>query len=196
MNTDRTPAAIPAEPQARLSLERNGSRLGMLDGAWWPRSRDTARELAPLISALTDETGIVYRVGLNHATWDSHPRRIIVGGHIVKLGWYGPSDAHAIRVFGDRRHHLDLLLVPPEADADSAAAAMVTASDSASQARATDVLTAHGISTDLAAPPGPTADRPPPRTAPLRGTTANGARRNGKRPGGQPAAGTAKGGSE
>lgn len=194
MSTER----IPDVPSVRLSLDQSGSRTGMLDGAWWPRSRDPARELVPLITELDGATGTVFRIGLNRATWDSHPRRVTAHGHVVKLGWYGPADANAVRIFGEHREHLDLLMVPPGADASSAAAAMVTASDSTSQARATEVLTKHGISTDGTAQPGVTAARPPraePRTAPLAELTMNGAtRQNGTRPHGiKPPNGISKG---
>jgi hypothetical protein len=174
MNTSRparTPAVAP-EPHVRLSLEPHGSRQGMLDGAWWPRSRDPIPELKALVGALTAKGGAVYRIGLNHATWDSHPRRVTAGGHVVKLGWYGPTDAHAIRVFGDRAHHLDLLLVPPSAKPARAAAAMATATDATSRARATEVLAAHGISTDVATvAPAATRQR---LTAPLVAVASSG----------------------
>jgi hypothetical protein len=171
----------------------------MLDGAWWPRSRDPLSELPALIGELAARLGAVFRIGLNHGSWDTQPRQIVTGGRVVKLGWYGPTDAHAIRVFGDRRHHLDLLLVPPETAAASAEAAMATASDAASHARATDVLTAHGITTDIAdrrkataveqsaGPPHVVNDAavalPQPLTAALSVKVANGATRaNGTRP--------------
>jgi len=189
----RTPAVAP-EPHVRLSLEPNGSRQGMLDGAWWPRSRDPVPELRALVGALTAKGGAVYRIGLNHATWDSHPRRVTAGGHVVKLGWYGPIDAHAVRIFGDRAHHLDLLLVPPGAASAPAAAAMATATDATSRARATEVLTAHGISTDVADQPvtGTPAAVRQPRTGPLLATAPNGASgTNGKRR--YPEKGTAEG---
>ncbi len=171
------------EPSVRLSLDQSGSRTGMLDGAWWPRSRDPARELGPLITELDGTTGTVFRIGLNRATWDSHPRRVTAHGHVVKVGWYGPTDANAVRIFGEHREHLDLLMVPPGADADSAAAAMVTASDSASQARATEVLTKHGISTDGTAKAAARPTQPKPRTAPLTEVAMTGVtRQNGTRP--------------
>jgi Family of unknown function (DUF5994) len=45
------PVDIPA-PAARIRLKPRSDHRGMVDGAWWPRSRDLARELPPLIAAL------------------------------------------------------------------------------------------------------------------------------------------------
>lgn len=199
------PASIPTvltlvEPPVRIILEPSESRRGMLDGAWWPRSRDPVRELEALIGALTSQLGRVYRVGLNHGTWDSHPRSVTAGGHVVKLGWYGPKDLHAIRVHGAYPQPLDLLVIPPEAASEAAEAAMATASDATSHAQATEVLTAHGISAAVpprAGSPKPPAGREqgaasrPARTAPLRIVAANGtARQNGTRPNPSPQSGT------
>lgn len=208
-----TPSTNPApKAPARVSLEPNGSRQGMLDGAWWPRSRDPVPELSALIGALTDLIGPVHRIGLNHATWDSHPRRVVARGHVVKLGWYGPNDANAVRIFGSRPHHLDLLLVPPDTAEAPAEAAMATATDATSRVRATDVLTAHGIAPSApavsAAPANgaaPEAAEPAahaatgrrPRTGPLRTASAHDAtRKNGNRTNGnqRPERGTADGG--
>jgi hypothetical protein len=166
----------------------------MLDGAWWPRSNDSVRELTSLIGALTEETGRVFRISLNHASWDSYPRRISAGGHMVKLGWYGPRDVHAISISGDYTRPLDLLMVPPAADAEAAEAAMATASDADNRASATDVLGTHSISSDITRGGIGRSDRTPsdarpttvqtprPRTGPVRTHAPTGTpARNGKR---------------
>lgn len=132
----------------RLSLEPKGSARGSLDGAWWPRSRDAGRELTGLISALGAHGCQVLRIGLNHAAWDSHPERMTAGGRVVKLSWYGVRDVNTMTVSGANPNHLDLLVVPPDAGAAAAEAAMAAAIG-ASRAGATDVLTAHGIRTGV-----------------------------------------------
>ncbi|MFE1553753.1 DUF5994 family protein, partial [Streptomyces sp. NPDC058734] len=50
---------------ALLRLETTQSRQGLLDGAWWPRSRDVTIELPALITALTAHLGPITRVGLD-----------------------------------------------------------------------------------------------------------------------------------
>jgi hypothetical protein len=140
----------PLERPARLSLNSTRSQLGMLDGAWWPRSRDAEVELPILITALTQLTGPVYRIALNRSLWTTHPRRLTVAGRIVKLGWYGPSDIHAISVNSQDQRRLDLLVVPPGASEESAAAAMAAACDAAGHVRATALLAQHGIEADAA----------------------------------------------
>jgi hypothetical protein len=102
-------------------------------------------ELPGLILALDALVGTVFRIDLNRGPWDSTPRKISVGGRTVKLGWRGPRDAPVLSVSGSGRDHLDLLVVPPNATAASALAAMATAADGASPARASEILAAHGI---------------------------------------------------
>ncbi|MFD8308871.1 DUF5994 family protein, partial [Streptomyces sp. NPDC059690] len=41
-----------ATPAARLALKRDGASRGILDGAWWPRSRDLLSELPALTDVL------------------------------------------------------------------------------------------------------------------------------------------------
>lgn len=53
---------------ALLRLETTHAREGILDGAWWPRSRDIGAELPSLISALAEHLGPVTRVGLDATT--------------------------------------------------------------------------------------------------------------------------------
>ncbi|MFF9806570.1 DUF5994 family protein [Streptomyces coeruleorubidus] len=48
---DRSTSSSP-----RLSLAATGSAPALLDGAWWPRSRDLAAEL-PLLTAVLDPGG-------------------------------------------------------------------------------------------------------------------------------------------
>jgi hypothetical protein len=157
----------------------------MLDGAWWPRSRHAEVELTALVAELTVQAGRVFRIGLNRATWDSRPLRVVSGGHVVKIGWFGPADPHALSATGDFPHRLDLLVVPPAAATGPAEAAMRTASDPSSTARATTVLIAHGIDTTTGSgSPAVAAPAPAPRTAPLSVIgPAQHAVTNGHRPG-------------
>ncbi|WP_030733611.1 DUF5994 family protein, partial [Streptomyces sp. NRRL S-237] len=71
---DRTaPRDLAVELPARLSLTPKTTLAGLLDGAWWPRSRDLAAELPPLAAALQEPWGRVTRVTVNPARWPVVP---------------------------------------------------------------------------------------------------------------------------
>jgi hypothetical protein len=121
------PAAPPA---ARLALKTDGLSRGLLDGAWWPRSRDLLTEL-PLLTAVLDPLwGRTTRVAVNPAHWPVIPRKVPVDGHVVKVGWFTLEiDPHKLLLLSYGIGRWDLLVVPPEADAESAARLMAAASD-------------------------------------------------------------------
>ena len=88
------------------------------DGAWWPRSRLLAVELPELVAAL-DSLGVrIERFTYAVEAWDEPPaRKLVVGGRTVRTGGFRSMDQQlvSLTVDGDRR--MDLLVVPPEADA-------------------------------------------------------------------------------
>lgn len=65
---------------ALLRLETTSSREGLLDGAWWPRTRDIVAELPALIRVLTGHLGPITRVGLDASAWNTLPTRLVIGG--------------------------------------------------------------------------------------------------------------------
>lgn len=138
----RQPGVLPDETHqavrpgtALLRLETTGDRAGVLDGAWWPRSRDITVELPKLITALTEHLGPVQRVGLDASAWDDLPTRLTIDGRIVHIDSSRIGDDTAMITRGDR-DHFSLLVVPPHADPDAAHAAMARAvrADNATQA--------------------------------------------------------------
>ncbi|HSX96150.1 MAG TPA: DUF5994 family protein, partial [Streptomyces sp.] len=81
-------AAVPA---ARLALRTdgaNGASRGLLDGAWWPRSRDLLVELPALTHVLDPLWARITRIAVNPTHWPVVPRRVPVDGHVVKVGWF------------------------------------------------------------------------------------------------------------
>ncbi|MFH9400915.1 DUF5994 family protein [Streptomyces sp. NPDC017638] len=145
------PAAAPA---ARLALKTDGTSRGLLDGAWWPRSRDLLSELPALTDVLEPLWGRITRIAVNPAHWPVIPREIPVDGHVVKVGWFTPEiDPHKLLLLSYRAGRWDLLVIPPETGAESAARLMAAASEHDGPPRTASALIAadearHGVLAD------------------------------------------------
>ncbi|TXS49870.1 DUF5994 family protein [Streptomyces sp. t39] len=135
---------------ALLRLQTTHSREGVLDGAWWPRSRDVATELPDLIRALTAHLGPVTRVGLDTDAWEEVPTRVVVDDRVVRLDSFPIGDGTVLITRGDR-DHFALLVVPPDSAPDAARDAMARAVDAGNVTRAAELL--------LATLPDPAAGR-------------------------------------
>ncbi|MEU9400508.1 DUF5994 family protein [Streptomyces sp. SID4985] len=121
---------------ALLRLETTESREGVLDGAWWPRSRDIAAELPALLSALAGHLGPLTRVGLDTTAWEGLPTRIVVDGRVVRIDSFPLGDDTVLITRGDQ-DIFSLLVVPPDTAPEAARAAMAQAvrADNVTQAR-------------------------------------------------------------
>ncbi|MFF4121463.1 DUF5994 family protein [Streptomyces sp. NPDC001714] len=111
---------------AVVRLDTTHDRRGVLDGAWWPHSRDIAAELPALISALTEHLGPITRVGLDTGAWDALPTRLIVDGRAVSIDSFPVGDDTVLVTRGEQ-DHFSLLVVPPHATPEAARAAMAKA---------------------------------------------------------------------
>jgi hypothetical protein len=120
-------------------LETTRSREGVLDGAWWPRSRDVAAELPGLVSALTGYLGPITRVGLDAAAWNGLPTRLVVDDRLVHIDSSPIGDDTVLITRGDR-DHFSLLVVPPHATPQAARAAMAQAVKADNLASAEQIL--------------------------------------------------------
>ena len=128
-------------PVARLRLTDPPSSRAMLDGGWWPTSRDPVVELCSLVTALTAQRGaVIERIMLQPAAWDRHPSRIGVGDTVVQVGWFTTLGAALVIVTGLRELRIDLVVIAPETTYAAATAAMFAASRPANTTRAADIL--------------------------------------------------------
>lgn len=138
-----------ARPEARLSLTPAGSPPGLLDGAWWPRSRDLSRELPALADALDARWGRITRVTVNPTHWPVVPRKVPVTGHTVHVGWFADEqDPNKLVLLSYAGGRWDLLVIPPETGAATAARLMSAAATPGGLLTASALLagedTAHG----------------------------------------------------
>ncbi|MER7842253.1 DUF5994 family protein [Streptomyces sp. NPDC096040] len=111
---------------AVIRLETTHDRQGVLDGAWWPRSRDIAAELPALIAALPEHLGPITRIGLDTAAWEELPTRLILDDRVVRIDSFPVGDDTVLITRGDQ-DHFSLLVIPPHATPDAARAATAEA---------------------------------------------------------------------
>jgi hypothetical protein len=150
-HTDQTTAVPPgqsAPPTLRLRLDPTLARGGILDGGWWPRSRDPDAELPSLIAGLESSLGAITRVALNPDAWDSAPRRVAVDGRRIHVGWFRAINPHTIGLTRAAQDRFVLLVVPPQATAMAAATAMAMAADVTNSARPANILATSRITTE------------------------------------------------
>jgi hypothetical protein len=147
MTATSVPPAAPAELPAiavRLRLKQPGNHPGLVNGAWWPRSRDLARELPPLVAALDPVWGRIYHVTVQVDMWPEIPKKVVAGEHVLRVGWFDAeqdrNDLCLISLRGGERW--DLLVVPPELDAGTAERLMVDATTSGNLQSASALLAA------------------------------------------------------
>ncbi|MBH5336110.1 hypothetical protein IHE55_15470 [Streptomyces pactum] len=115
-------------PPARLTLTPAGAPPGLLDGAWWPRSRDLFRELPALTDRLDRCWGRITHVTVHPAHWPVIPPKVAVTGHTVHVGWFtDEQDPHKLILLSHPAGRWDLLVIPPETSAASAARLMTAA---------------------------------------------------------------------
>ncbi len=137
--------APSAKTAPRLRLEPTGSHQGMLDGAWWPRSRNPANELPALILAIDGTRGQVLRLVLAATGWDERPRRVTVDGRAIIIDYFGSQPA-ALLTAVCAQSRVDLLVIPASAGSATAHAAMINATTTGNRVIAPRPPTSRGTS--------------------------------------------------
>jgi hypothetical protein len=153
-------STIPRVDSAlRLSLCPVPNRRAVVDGAWWPSSRDAAAELPGLIDhvdRLLDR--VTLRIGVHGDAWQNIPRRIPARGRQVRIGWFRHTDPRVITLSFAAGEPVVLLIIP---SGTAAAAAEATL-----KLTAQDILTTQdiaGSSTDAVLPLAHLPAAPSPR---------------------------------
>ncbi|MER6474403.1 DUF5994 family protein [Streptomyces collinus] len=137
-----TPAVedrIPSSSPPRLVLAP--AAMALIDGAWWPRSRDLAAELPALIDVLDPLWGRITRVTVNPSFWPVIPRKVPVRGHVVHVGWFAAEqDPHKLLLLSYTVGRWDLLVIPPETEPATATRLMAMATDPSRSLTATGLI--------------------------------------------------------
>lgn len=156
--------ATGPQPDARhdpLSDALRGLRLelaarpyqGPLGGAWWPRSRDLAVELAQLIEEFPPYAGRLRRIAFSPSDWDdAHARSSQSWSRFVTTARgrlpVAPSphdDSHVVVLVMGRygEHRLPLMVVPSDLDAATARLLMAQGCTPGNRQTAAALLQAH-----------------------------------------------------
>jgi hypothetical protein len=111
-----------------------------LDGGWWPRTRELALELPSLVGAFAERGVRISRVRYHPSLWLIAPPKLRVEGQTVRLGWDREIDPNLVSLQTSQDARIDLLVVPPDAPAQVASAALAAATDPGNALSPTAVL--------------------------------------------------------
>lgn len=131
--------------QLRLRLKPKARATGYVDGAWWPRSRDLATEVAALADVLAVRLGTIERVAYALSNWDTAPRRVVVDGHRARLEGFSYQDKNIIHVTGSNKGRITLMVIPPEMTDTAGHDAMMTAAHRGNEDRPEEILAATAV---------------------------------------------------
>ncbi len=130
---------------ARLSLTPQTALAGLLDGAWWPSTRDLTAELPLLAAALAGPWGRITRISVNPTRWPVIPHKVAVAGHTLHVGWFTEQDPDKLILLSGTTGRWDLLVVPPETSPAAAARLMAAASVPGSALTAGALMAAEAV---------------------------------------------------
>lgn len=127
---------------------------GLLDGAWWPRSRDLRVELPALVGALDPYWPRITRVSVNPAHWPDIPAKLPVGGRRLYVGWFTTQlDPNELLLLSYRSERWNLLVVPPLTPELDAVRLMDAAADPGNRLTVRALMARQGAGSD--GPVGP-----------------------------------------
>ncbi|HEX6246682.1 MAG TPA: DUF5994 family protein [Nocardioidaceae bacterium] len=135
---------IPEAPDSRpprrpLRLQLSGAPgHAVLDGGWWPHSREIDIELADLVDQFPEGTGCVARALYSRPDWDGQPHRIRVTRGWLKTGSFPGDNTRMVVLTMATGEQLRLLVVPP--GHPTGQRAMTLASDPSNRWSAREVL--------------------------------------------------------
>ena len=129
----------------RLALKPKAALMGAVDGAWWPRTNNPLAEFPAMIAGVELRRGPVDRVAFSSIAWDDAPGRIVVAGATIELEGFRSLDRRTVWVSGVSWHRMVLLVIPPQAGEQAAAAALALAACGDNTDQAKQILVASGV---------------------------------------------------
>lgn len=98
----------------RVRLEPIPHHHMILDGGWWPHSRDPGVELPGLVPALDGIRGPVVRLLLSAAGWTRRPHHVVVADRTVSIGYFSDKPPTMLTAICADGGVLTLLVVPAQ----------------------------------------------------------------------------------
>ncbi|MBM7519194.1 DUF5994 family protein [Nocardioides nitrophenolicus] len=147
------------QPENRVPLRialYNGFQSQVLDGAWWPQSRDLQAECADLIDNFPRMLGRPARLLFSRPDWDvvvgrPSARKILASRGTVKVGSFPGDDTHLMVVVMESGERIHLLVIPSTCESDTADLLMGQATDERNTLSAASLLaSAKRITGDVA----------------------------------------------
>jgi hypothetical protein len=139
-----TPAVggrAPSSSPLRLTLAPAGAPPALIDGAWWPRSRNLTEQLPALVECLDPLWGQITRVAVSRTFWPVIPGEVPAHGHMVRVGWSNAGqDPHKLLLLSYTFGCWSLLVIPPETGPATAARLMAMATDPSRSLTATGLI--------------------------------------------------------
>jgi hypothetical protein len=129
------------EHTPRLRLKRKAPITGYVDGAWWPRSDDLPTELPDLLAVLSVRLPAVARVTYDLAGWATAPRRVSIGGRVIRLDGYHRQPPNTLGVLDAYGNKIVLLVVPVHTEPDRAHAIVMAAAETDNASSVDTLLT-------------------------------------------------------
>ena len=126
LNIPRPSASRPTIGTLRMRLKPAHRSCGLVQGAWWPRSTELARELPALLAALSLRVGSIDSVLYHESNWSPAPLSIKHRGDQVIVSAH-QEWPNVVSVLGPRFGRLDLLVVPPYTEPTFAYSAVMAA---------------------------------------------------------------------
>ncbi len=121
-------SAQPGGESSRVRLRAESAHVGFVDGGWWPRSRDLPSEMLPLLATLAADGFDVRRMVYDMSAWDTAPRKLKSGGHVVKLDGFRTGRPNMVGLIdATRGRRLDLVVVPSDTESVAAESALTMA---------------------------------------------------------------------
>jgi len=110
------PDAGTPSTRPRLGLEYADLGTAPLDGVWWPRSRQLAVELPPLLEELRAHLITPALVCYHRDAWDHAPAQLALDSGRVDLRGFDSNGAAALLVIADDGTLVELVVIPPATD--------------------------------------------------------------------------------
>ncbi|MFD9094959.1 DUF5994 family protein [Streptomyces collinus] len=131
----------PSSSSLRLTLAPGDAPPALIDGAWWPRSRNLTEQLPALVECLDPLWGRITRIAVSRTFWPVIPGEVPAHGHMVRVGWsHAWQDPHTLLLLSHTFGRWDLLVIPPETAPATAARLMATATDPSRSLTATGLI--------------------------------------------------------